>query len=95
MPVTLTTPEAVSETITDYELTSFTFDYNDQLVYVVYDKKNSTGDTIVADASHTIQPAEITGILTYARTLVQGGAAVHEALKQAFTEELGTGTYSA
>jgi len=92
--LTLTTPEAIDETITDLELTSFTFDYENSLVYIVYNKKNSSGTVIIPDVSHTLVPAEVGSILSYAKTLVSGGASVHVALRQAFTEELGEGTYS-
>jgi hypothetical protein len=92
--LTLTTPEAIDETVTYYELTSFTFDYNQSLVYIVYDKQNSSGTVIEHDASHTLQPAEVGSVLAYAKTLVQGGMNVNLALQRAFTEELAEGTYS-
>lgn len=82
MPLTLDSPDVINGTVTDEEISSFTIDINNQLIYVTYDRKDAQGNIIVPDVTHTIAGAEMLAAITRASTTAGGDvyAAIKEAL---------------
>ena len=93
MPLTLDNPDVINGTVTDEQITSFTVDLVNQTIFIVYDRQDSSGVTIVPDVSHTLTGTEMTAAITRASQIA--GADVYAALKQALYEYLpGNGTIS-
>ncbi len=86
MPLTLDQTAVINDTIVEEEITSFTVSETQQIIYVIYDRKNSNGDVIIPDVSHTIVGAEKTSCVARAEELVANGAGVYDAIKQAIYE---------
>jgi len=82
MPLTLDVADVINGTVTDEEITSFTIDITNQLIYVTYDRKAADGEVIIADVTHTIAGPEMTAAITRASTTAGGDvyAAIKEAL---------------
>lgn len=91
MSKTLDKAVVVSATITDEKITSFAVDLTGGSIYVVFDQNESDGTTVISDASHSIEGAEMTAAIARASEIA--GADVYTAIKQALYEFLpGNGT---
>lgn len=91
MPKKLDTAEVISATITDEEITSFTIDLTNGSIYIVFDRKDINSVSVISDASHVLEAAEMTAAITRASQIA--GADVYAAIKQALYEFLpGNGT---
>jgi len=86
MPKQLTNPDVISGTVTDEEITSFTIDLVSNSVYIVFDRKDATGNIIIGDVSHLIQGAETVAAITRASQIAGGD--VYSAIKMALYEYL-------
>lgn len=82
MPLKLDNPDIINGTVTDEHITSFTIDITNNLIYVVYDRKDAEGNAVIPDVTHTIAGAEMVAAIQRASTTAGGDvyAAIKEAL---------------
>lgn len=89
MPRTLDNPDVISGVVSDEEITSFTIDIQTSMTYIVFDRKDVSGNIIIADASHTLQAAETAATIARASQIAaSNGGDVYAAIKQAMYEAL-------
>lgn len=93
MPKLLDVQIAVSDTVVDEQITSFTIDEANAFIFIVFDQRNAAGVVVLPDLSHTISGVEMQAAIARSDELVLAGSTVYAAIKQALYEYLpGNGT---
>ena len=85
MPLTLTTPTAISDTVSSFKITSFAVDLERLEIHVAYQELNSSNG-ILAEKAMTIVDPDFTNAITTAST--EAGYDVYLALKNSLYAQL-------
>lgn len=93
MSLKLTDEDLINGVVTDEVITSFTIDLKNQMLYIIYDRCDVTGEVIIPDVSHTISGPEFYASIVRASEITGGD--VYAGIKQALYEYLpGNGVIS-
>ena len=87
MPLTLDTPQSVSATITNVEITSFAVDLEGQTMHVAYDMKDDAGN-IIREGILTIPPSEFVTAVGEAEAAYASTNSVYGAIKAALYQRI-------
>lgn len=85
MPLTLTTPTAISDTVNSFKINSFAVDLDRLEIYVAYTELNSSNHVISEKAMTIVEP-DFTTAITAAST--EAGYDVYLALKNSLYAQL-------
>ena len=85
MPLTLTTPTAISDTVNSFKITSFAVDLERLEIYVAYNELNASNQ-VIAEKTMTIVEPDFTTALTTASA--EASYDVYLALKNSLYTQL-------
>jgi len=83
MPLVLTTPQSINETVVSYKINSYAVDVDRREMYLAYSELNST-NMVISEKTLTIVEPDFTGVINAIQSNITTGSDFYTAQKLAF-----------